>query len=766
MWGIRVGGRIAVLRVRRWIGGALVLALAAVATIVSAAPALAVEEAVAAQGPPLDVAVLISSRDDVCYDPGDVAAITRLATQEQERINAHGGVHGRPIVLRFLDDARDDARAVANVRSALADPSLLGIVGLTGSARAKAVFDALGPQIGGSAVPFLSSISVTSLFESYDNVYTTRASQDDDRVPMMVGFGRRMGFARPAFVGIAGAVFSSALGDGLAQAHGNGGLVADLRLTAHADNKLSPSEIEAMVAALRQAAPDLVYLGTGSANSEAVLKAMIQAGVTPALFLVGRIDQIPAQVAAAYPNAMYQLLWDRLPELYNDRLRNKISLDDPLPWMFEGRKIDKAPGWAKGECKPRPEIVVPDPLESANLRAIGIGTQYADMVALLASAARTAGRGADIAGYRSAVLRQLSTAYVAGRGAFKGPYENWSFVSASRAAARSPFVIILPQGLGRTQLAPVQFMRTRDGGLRQTETLYVDVDLVKVHHIDDNEESFIAELYLSMRDNPGATIDRVEFANAYLDPRTNGRQLTIEMLHGGGRSDAYPEGMRIYKVVGRFLFAPDLTDYPFDRQRFSIDIQPRSGAAPFIVQPPPLELRDQEAITDGWDVKAQYVGYEEDFVPLVDAYTHEPSVVPFYKARFVWVMQRQTTDYYLRVVVPLAFILIVAYLSVFIPSTNFEAIVTIQVTALLSAVALYLSLPKLDSDTATLSDRLFVFDYMMVSLMIVISILKVNHLVAKRRWLVATMDIIHIVAVPLMVAVVALYVYNMGIAGS
>ena len=47
--------------------------------------------------------------------------------------------------------------------------------------------------------------------------------------------------------------------------------------------------------------------------------------------------------------------------------------------------------------------------------------------------------------------------------------------------------------------------------------------------------------------------------------------------------------------------------------------------------------------------------------------------------------------------VPLGFILFVAYLSIFIPRTHFEAIVTIQVTALLSAVALYLSLPKLDS---------------------------------------------------------------------
>src|SRR5690606_15583849 len=36
------------------------------------------EEAQAADGPPLDIAILMSSRNDVCYDPGDVAAVKKL----------------------------------------------------------------------------------------------------------------------------------------------------------------------------------------------------------------------------------------------------------------------------------------------------------------------------------------------------------------------------------------------------------------------------------------------------------------------------------------------------------------------------------------------------------------------------------------------------------------------------------------------------------------------------------------------------------------
>ena len=128
-------------------------------------------------------------------------------------------------------------------------------------------------------------------------------------------------------------------------------------------------------------------------------------------------------------------------------------------------------------------------------------------------------------------------------------------------------------------------------------------------------------------------------------------------------------------------------------------------------------------------------------------------------------MTRQTTDYFLRVVVPLTFILIVAYLSIFIPRTNFEAIVTIQVTALLSAVALYLALPKIDADTTTLSDRIFLFTYMSVSVMIAISIMRINRHIAARKWLRNLLLNIHVVAIPLMGLLMALYVHRASLAG-
>lgn len=712
----------------------------------------------AADRTPLSVAVFLSSRQDVCFDPGDVGAIRRLASQEEARINAQGGIAGHPLHLEFLDDKRDEAQTVENVKAALADPAMLAMIGLSSSQRAKKVFEVLGPRIRESEMPFVSDISINSIFADYPNVFTTRASQDDERLPVMIRFIQDSGFQRVAYLGIKDLIFSAALGEGLQSSLAAERFAGNYWLTLK-DDKLDPAEVAATAQSLKEKSVDLVVLTIGTSRNPEVISALVNAGVTPAILLSGRIDSLPAEMAKSYANDIYQLAWDRLPDLANDRLYQRIISERAEDWIFEGGKIAEAPGWATGECKPRPQDAEPDPLTDANMRAVGVGTQYADMVSLVSALAGSAPLGATLTERRRHVVERLKTTFAFGRGAFQGGFENWSFRPQTRAAVRTPFIVRLPRGLGETQLAPRQYVRLKTDKLRAINTLYLDIDLIRAFRIDDNEKSFFAEFYLSLRnDANGTSIDTIEFANAFLDPRTNDRQLTIRTLSRGGANDAYPDGLSIYHVAGRFMFEPDLHSYPFDSQRFAIDIRPKRGDAPFIVQPPPDTLRDNFVATDGWTPKTKYVGFDEEFVQTVDALSHEPSVVPFYKTSFVWLMARQTTDYYLRVVVPLGFILIVAYLSIFIPLSHFEAIVTIQVTALLSAVALYLSLPKLDADTTTVSDRIFLFNYMAVSLMIGLSILRMNRFVIGNGWARGSLAMVHIVAIPLLVLAMAIYV--------
>ena len=715
-------------------------------------PARAQDEAIAA-GPALNVTLLVDSDVERCYDRGYADAIRRLAGIEQDKINADGGIAGRPLELTILDGRRDIETTTKNLRGALSMPELLAVIGLTSSTRGKAVFKALGKEIGESKAPFISHISVAEIFKDYPHVYSTRPSQEAERVPVMAAFIAASGFESVAYLGRTEAAYIEAIAAGMKASDIGDRIIVDHRVPRVGRGiwgKLDADALNAAVADMKTKDAKLVTVAVGTSRTHEVLEALMAASYTPTILLVGDVARIAPEVTRRYPNAIYQLNWDRVPEADQDAIRSVVTKSNPEDWVFGGTKIPEAPGWKNGSC---PEEFFAEPFSNTNLRAIGLGAQYADMVNLVVAAARKAGRSAKLDQMRQSVLHVLKTKYVAGKGAFKGRFQNWSFHAGSRVRAQTPFVIILPQGLGRTQLAPVQFVRTRAGNLRRIDTLYVDIDLIRAYGIDSNEKSFFAEFYMAMRATDRLDLKDIAFTNAFIDPRTNGPHLSTETVHPGGESDAYPASMRIYRISGRFRFTPDFSAYPFDSQKFSIDIQPKNRDKPFVVQSPPLELRDQELAVDGWRTANQYVSFIRDFVPVVDAFTHEASIVPFYQTRFVWQMKRETTDYYLRVVVPLAFILIVAYLSIFIPQGHLEAIVTIQVTALLSAVALYLSLPQIDSDTATISDRIFVLDYMMVSIMIVISILRINVRVAKLGWLNKMLTFTHIVVIPAIVLI-------------
>jgi ABC-type branched-subunit amino acid transport system substrate-binding protein len=709
------------------------------------------------QNPPVKIAILVGSRSDQCFDNGNEAAIRHMAAEARDRINETTGVAGRRLVLEFLDDQADGKKSVANVRASIADKDTVAMIGLGNSQRAKEVFDTAGKEITDSGMPWLSNISVNNLFENFPTVFTMRGAQEDDSIPVMARFLKDLKAARPAFVGIKDQLYSGALFDGLKERLGPQAFVADHRFMLK-DDKIVEPDIDLMVETLNQAHPDFIFLTLGGNRLPPVLAALEKAGIKTPLMVSGRLETLFASGEVKYSGDVYQLAWDGLPDAYNDRLRQRLFRSNTAELMFEGKRNAKAPGWSNGQCKERDNQGEPNVLESGNLRAIGQGLQFADMVSMIAETLKSSTPETGIAALRKGVITGFKETFASGRGAFPGELENWSFRPASRAAARTPFIIMRPKTLKADQLAPLQYVALRNDVLRPIKTLYMDIDLIRAFRVDDTEKSFVAEFYLAMHADKDQGVEQIDFANAFLDPQTNNKQITVRPLHQGGPSNAYPSDMKIYAVSGKFMFNPNFGNYPFDTQRFSINIRSKSGDTPFIIQPTPKMLRDQIVSAEGWQARDQYVGYDEDFLPIVDAWTHERSVVPFYKGSFVWVMKREATDYFLTVVVPLAFIMAIAYLAVFIPRGHFEAIVTIQVTALLSAVALYITIPKVGGDEATLSDKMFLFDYMIISLMIGVSILRVNRGIDRVRWLDKGLGVLHIVGVPIIVLLMALYV--------
>jgi ABC-type branched-subunit amino acid transport system substrate-binding protein len=736
---------------------AMLLGLLLAPCLASPASAATAKAQAILQNPPVKIAVLVTTNNNNCFVSGMVPAIKHMARIMQTRINETTGVAGRRLVLEFLDDEADGKKTVAQIKTAIADKQTVAMIGLSNANRAKETFDTIGADITASGMPWLSNISVNSLFENFPTIFTMRGALEDDSIPVMSRFVKDLGIKRPAFVGLKDQVSSSSLRDGLKERLAPLDLVADFELPS-GEEKLQPAAVKTMVGELKDANPDFVFLNLGGNRVAPVLKVMEAAGITPPMLVTSRLDRLFASGDVSYAGDVYQLAWDGLPDAFNDRVRRQMFRSHSADVLFEtGLRNSKAPGWKDNSCQDRP-AEEPNVLSADNMRVVGAGLQFSDMIGLVAEALRQGKPTSDIGALRAALIKGVKETFASGHGAYPGELEDWSFRPSSRAAARTPFIIMHPHSLADDQLAPIQYVALRNDTLRQIHTLYLDIDLTRAFRVDDKEKSFFAEFYLAMHAEKDQGIDQIEFANAFLDPDTNSKQITVRPLFEGGESDVYPSDMKIYAVSGKFMFNPNFGNYPFDTQRFSIDLRSKSGDAPFIIQPSPRELRDQIVDAEGWQLKDQYVGYDGDFLPVIDAKSHERSVVPFYKASFVWVMKREATDYFLTVVVPLAFIIMIAYLAIFIPGGHFEAIVTIQVTALLSAVALYLTIPKVNSEEATISDKIFLFNYMLTSMMIGISIMRVNRVIDRVRWLDKALGVFHVVVIPLLVLAMALYV--------
>ncbi len=696
---------------------------AALVLFLTATPQLADPAAQANGDRNVKVGVFVSSDGNRCFSPGLVTAIRHFTTQLATRVNDAGGINGRTLSLTYFDDFEDANAAVANVKTAIEDPSMLAMLGVPSSTRGDAIFKALGPDIRARAIPFITEISLDSLFRYAPNVFTM-ASSVGNELEVVRKVVTDAGAQRPLFVGLDNDLYSRALGEGLEADAGGNALAARLHAPVR-DYKLDAAAAQSIADTIKGHDPDMILLAIHSGPSIMLLERLMEAGISaPVFVLLGRVQSIVNGLGGKrYPGVMSQIAREGVPNVYSERLRQRIWHSQQDKWVFDDERNDDAAGWKNGTCDDRGEPAARQLFDAANRRAVGRGMQYRDMLQLIIESARSAPKDADIAELRQFTNETLR-GFVEGRRVLKGLWQDWTFTS-DRTAAGDTLILSKAPDDDATVLAPVQYRRI-NGALQRSPTVYTSIDLISLSRIDTNDRSFDAEFYLSLKSaDDRIGIDSIEFTNAYRSQAGEGRLVIARQIHDGLANSNFPAGVKLYKISGKFQFAPALGDYPFDTQRLSVSFQPADASMPFLIQPAAAR-RKADVPVDGWDLAEHYVGSDQDIVPTIGASLSERRFVPFYKFNATWIVKRIAVDYYLRVVVPLAFILLITYFSVFLPHSRFESIMAIQVTALLSSIALYLALPKVDSDQATFSDKIFMMTYAAVSVMIGLSIVKDN----------------------------------------
>lgn len=662
------------------------------------------------------IAVHLSSDKPPSAGPEEVSAIRDFVLRRAEAINEAGGLLGRPVEIAFFDDQSNGEKTKVNVDAALRIPNLIAMVGIWNSTRGAGVVD----RIGASGVPLISELSVESLFSAHPNIFTlTRSVRDEQTVFQHFAHD---GYKRLAFVGAEEDLYTRAYYDRFQSIGPEVSLVSTSWIRGELED--DPSAVDRAIAAIKDSGADLLFLSIGSKRGGPFLARLAAAGVSIPVFIgLGSINGIAGPRAAGkdYPGTIYEIAEGGIANLNNERLEQLMRKPAALP---AGRNYSSY--------------------------AVGYGARYADLVALIADAAGSSpGHGAEtIRGHLVGEISRLSH----GERVWRGWAQDWTF-TPERASAEHSLLVWRPRGQTVSTLAPIQYIRLGEDGLSRVPVLYIHLNMVRIYHVDSADKSFEAEFFFTMRSDRTVPISEIEFTNAERGAETAQPLISVREVHSTGETGRGLASTRIYKVNGRFHFEPDLRKYPFDSQVFSISFQPARTSAAFFIQPPSEALRKQDFSVDGWRIDNHYVGTNELIIRSIDGVASEERVIPYYNFNYTWVMKRQVVDYILRVIVPLTFILIVSYIAIFIPRSEFEAIMAIQVTALLSAIALYFALNQPQADDATLSDIIFLMAYAAITTMIVLSVLEVNTTIAQSETALRIIHVVQVYLVPILALV-------------
>lgn len=619
--------------------------------------------------------------------PSDMEVTQLVIKRKVDLINHQGGVNGRELRVKYLDDKGTPEGARKVVRETIQDEHLIGYVGCWSSTRAKAVSEIIGP----ARMPFIGGYALTTLFGQYPTMFTAERGIRD--VAARFDLLLRKGYKRLAFIGKAGDLYSIAMLDRMEElAKNDPSVQMVLKKWYPANGPANKAAYDTLLQQLTKEKPDFLLLTFESGTTSLILRQIRLAGIkVPVFTALGDLGLVVSQLEPGLAGELYDLNVVGIPGTLNLRMQEQI------PTLMH-------------------QVV---PGETLELQ-VNFGARMADSIGILAEAARSEGSddGKDI---REQINKGLGTFKDGGR-IYRGWFEDW-FFTEDQAIAGNVLLAWKPPGLPRHILAPEQFMRLNDT-LREVPVFFTHMSMVEINRVSDTEGSFYTTFYMEITSTSKNAMQQIDFTNAARSETSHEYLLDIKpirmnILEGNPALYNY-----MYKVSGKFMFEPDLKTYPFDTQKFSIRFQPVSATQPFLVQPSITALNDSVFEVQGWNYRSQFVGYDHDIISYVNTFTDQQHTLPYYKFSYTYLLSRARADFFLKVLVPLLVILIVTYFSVYIPMLGFETLESIQVTALLASIALYFSAYKPEMEYATVSDKIFIFTYIMITSLIGTSILQ------------------------------------------
>ncbi|MDX5436405.1 MAG: ABC transporter substrate-binding protein [Pontibacter sp.] len=625
-----------------------------------------------------EIGFIINSKE---MQGNDMQVVRKIISQQLRQINANGGVRGRELRVRYLDDEGSPEVAHKLVEETIQDSHLIAYIGCWSSARTLA----FAPLLKAHRVPILGGYALTPLFEDYSTIFTTETGIQD--VLDSFSFLIRQKAGRVAFIGKADDFYSKALAQRLLE-------IADqqpkvelvLERWYSSDHEFTEQELQEITDTLQGEADFLVISFESAPTVKLVTKLRTHDVTVPIFAGLAEIGPLVDRAEGADLGELYDLTVSGIPGALNLRLREQIDLL---------------------------RLQMKNVLE----HQVTFSARYADAIGMIAESAKAYPEK----GVRESIVGGLQQ-YVGGRSIYHGYFADWYF-NEDRSPATDMLVAWKKPSLPHTVLAPSQMVHTQDT-IAEVPVYYIHLNMQDLDRVNDTEGTFYASFYMELSSVHPIQIEHFDFTNAARNQNDHERLLEIVKLRERVLNHGESYYNALFKVSGKFHFQPDLQYYPYDQQKFPISFQPSSTLNQFLIQPSEVFYKDSVIATRGWQYKGQFVGYDYGVIHSVEPYEAEQYLLQFYKFNYTYLMERTRVDFLLKVLTPLLVILTITYFSVYIPLHKFETLEAIQVTSLLASIALYFSSYKPQMESATVSDKIFIFTYLMITSLIGTSILQ------------------------------------------
>lgn len=225
-----------------------------------------------------------------------------------DHVNAQGGVHGRKISYKTLDDGFDVKRAVENTRKLVDEDKVFLIYNPTGTAQVAAALPFLGER---KTIVFAPVTGATSMRENYNRyLFHVRASYANE-ARKIVSQLKNMGITR---------VVAFYQDDGLGKTLTNEvrRAMAQEQMALAAEVKIDPAkpDFKAAAKAAEAAQPQAVIMGTAGTTFPSFVKAMRETSARPGYygFSVASLDVLTKELG---PGAQGIVLAQVMPSLKN-----------------------------------------------------------------------------------------------------------------------------------------------------------------------------------------------------------------------------------------------------------------------------------------------------------------------------------------------------------------------------------------------------------------------------------------------------------------